>query len=268
MKKALIAVLSTILILSLSSCKESGKEPGKEFTIATYNVGVFDKSDFNSTEMIAAMMKELGVQVLSMNELDSCNTRHSNYQLKDFAEAMGDWGYVYGPAINYKGGKYGIGIAYSPAVEAGRKYSITLDKGDGAEQRALAVCEFKDFVFASTHLDHKSADAQLLQAEKICAWAEVNYGKGDKPIFVCGDFNALPDSETITLMKKEWKILSPLEPTFSAKNPSKTIDYIMVYKNASKRVRVISSGVGTEFTSGDPSVASDHLPVYVRIEIK
>ena len=263
-----------VILFSTVGCKNNkkadlpGPDDGSLLSLATYNVGVFDKSGFDTTEMIADMMKELGVQVLSMNELDSCNPRHPAFQLKDFAEAMGNWGFQFGPAIDYKGGKYGVGVAYSPMLEPIRKYAITLEKGDGAEQRALAVCEFKDFVFASTHLDHKSADAQLAQAEILSGWASVNYGKSDKPVFVCGDFNALPDSETITLMRKDWKILSPIAPTFSAKKPSKCIDYIMVYKNASKRVSVISSGVGTEFSSGDVQVASDHLPVYLKIRIR
>lgn len=269
----ILNLMMLIAVLLTTACKN---KPGKDlpsptegvFRIATYNVGVFSKSDTNTTDMVAAMMKELDIQILSMNELDSCTTRNPSYQIKLFAEAMGEWGYNFAPAMPYKGGAYGVGVAYSPKLKLIRESDLSLAKGDGSEPRAVAVCEFKDFVFCSTHLDHRSANAQLAQAQQICDWAAKQYGRSRKPVIMCGDFNALPDSETITLMKKEWKILSPLEPTFSAKNPSKTIDYIMVYKNASKRVRVISSGVGTEFTSGDPSVASDHLPVYVRIEIK
>ena len=269
-------LLLVACLLTCPACKNTNvkdlpaPEPATEtgLCLATYNVGVFDKSGFDTTDMIAAMMKELGVQLLSMNELDSCNTRHNTFQLKDFAETMGDWGFIFGPAISYKGGKYGVGVAYSSTLEPIRKYSITLEQGDGAEQRALAVCEFNDFVFASTHLDHKSATAQLAQAEILTGWASVNYGKGDKPVILCGDFNALPNSETISLMRKNWTILSPQEFTFSAQNPSKCIDYIMVYKNASKRVKVLESKVCTQFNSGDVTVASDHLPVYVRITIK
>ena len=266
----LIAKICLIAILLFSAgCKNNTAQgDGTVLNLATYNVGVFDKSGFDTTEMISDMMKELGVQVLSMNELDSCNTRHPSFQLEDFAGKMGNWGFIFGPAINYKGGKYGVGVAYSPALEPIRKYSMTLEQGDGAEQRALAVCEFKDFVFASTHLDHRSAAAQLTQAEILTGWASVNYGKGNKPIILCGDFNALPDSETISLMRKNWTILSPLDFTFSAKKPSKCIDYIMVYKNAYKRVKVLESKVCKQFNSGDVAVASDHLPVYVRIEIK
>ena len=269
MYKLFAKICLIAILLFPAGCKNNTAQgDGTVLNLATYNVGVFDKSGFDTTEMISDMMKELDVQVLSINELDSCNTRHPSYQLKDFAEKMGNWGYIFGPAINYKGGKYGVGVAYSPTLEPIRKYSMALEQGDGAEQRALAVCEFKDFVFASTHLDHRSAAAQLTQAEILTGWASVNYGKGNKPIILCGDFNALPDSETISLMRKNWTILSPLDFTFSAKKPSKCIDYIMVYKNAYKRVKVLESKVCKQFNSGDVAVASDHLPVYVRIEIK
>jgi endonuclease/exonuclease/phosphatase family metal-dependent hydrolase len=269
--------LNLILLVSLlfsSACKNSS--PGKDlpspadgvFRIATYNVGVFSKSGENSTEMIAAMMKELGIQVLSMNELDSCTARNPDYQIKLFAEKMGGWSYHFTPAMAYKGGKYGVGIAYNPDLGIIKNHSVELDKGDGAEPRALSGCEFKDFVFCSTHLDHKSANAQLTQARQICEWAAKHYGNSRKPVILCGDFNALPDSETIGLMKKDWTIISPDEFTFTAKNPSKRIDYVMVYKNASTKVQVIDAKVCREFNSGDVKAASDHLPVYLKIRIQ
>lgn len=237
------------------------------YRLGTYNVGVFSKSGADMTEMVVAMMKEIGVQALSMNELDYYNGRHNADQLGVFASKMGGWTYHFAPAINYKNGQYGIGIAAHPDLPVVKKTQLTLDKGDGSEQRALAVIEFQPFVFASTHLDHKSADAQLAQARKIDAWVAQNYGSGDKPVILCGDFNALPTSATIRFMQENWTILSPLEPTYSATNPTKCIDYIMVYKNAADKVKLEEAKVLTTFASGDVKVASDHLPVYVDISL-
>ena len=268
MRRSSFAIVLITCIISATACRHGGNntEPAV-LTLATYNVGVFDKSGTNTTGMIASMMKELGVQVLGMNELDSCNLRHPEFQLRDFAEAIGGWNYIFAPAINYKGGKYGIGTVSSAELKPVRQYGITLDQAGGAEQRAMAVSVFDDFVFCATHLDYKSAEAQISQVKQICAWASVNYGDSDIPVFMCGDFNAEPDSETIKLMKKDWTILSPLQPTFSAKNPVKCIDYIMVYKNASQRVKLLDSGVAAEFKTGDVTVASDHLPVFVKVEL-
>lgn len=236
--------------------------------LAHYNVGGFFKSEFNSTSMVAAMMNELGVCAVSMNELDSCTTRHPEYQLKDFCDAMGKWNCTFAPAMAYRGGKYGIGIASSPDLKIVRQYRVTLPKGDGSEQRALAVCEFERFVFCSTHLDHKSAEAQHAQAETINSWMETHYGTSSKPVILCGDFNALPQSETIMQMKEEWAIISPDAFTFSAAKPSKRIDYIMVYKRSAGRVTVLDAKVPVSFKKGDVKEASDHLPVLVVIKIQ
>ena len=236
--------------------------------LATYNVGVFSKSGTNTTEMVAAMVKELGVSALSMNELDSCNTRNNVFQIKQFAEAMGGWDYTFAQALDYKGGGYGIGISSAPELKLQKRFRLKLDRGDGSEQRALAVCEYKDFVFCSTHLDHKSKTAQLAQAVAITDWVKSTYGNTDKPVILCGDFNALPDSETIAYMKGEWTILSPFDSTYPADNPVKCIDYIMVYRNASSRVELQAAKVPSAFKSGDVKTASDHLPVYVDVKFR
>ena len=214
------------------------------------------------------MVRELGVSALSMNELDSCNTRHNVFQIKLFAEAMGGWDYTFAQALDYKGGGYGIGIASDPSLQLQKRFRLKLDRGDGSEQRALAVCEFRDFVFCSTHLDHKSKTAQLVQAAAITEWIKATYGNTDKPVFLCGDFNALPTSETISYMKREWTILSPFDFTYPASQPVKCIDYIMVYRNAASRVELLEAEVPVAFKSGDVRVASDHLPVYVDVKLR
>ncbi len=238
------------------------------YRIGTYNVGVFSKSGTNTTEMVAAMMKEIGVQVLSMNELDYFNGRHNVNQIGAFASAMGGWYSLFAPALtNYQSGQYGVGVAAHPDLKVLRQATLKLAKGDGSEQRALAVVEFEPFVFASTHLDHKSATAQLDQAKTITEWMAANYGSTAKPVFLCGDFNALPTSATIQYMRENWTVISPEQPTYNAKAPSKCIDYIMVYKNAVKKVEVLDAQIPTAFKSGDVTIASDHLPVYVDVKL-
>lgn len=254
-------------ILASAMCGQgSVQAPAKgAMRIATYNVGVFSKGGFNSTDMVASMVKEMDASVVSLNELDSCNARHNEFQLREFARAMGGWDYSYAPAINYLGGTYGIGIASRPGLKIIRRFSLKLSRADGSEQRALAVCEFERFVLCSTHLDHMSKEAQSIQAREITAWIEKTYSRSRKPVFLCGDFNALPDSATIAFLKENWTVLSPSGSTYPADRPSKCIDYIMVYKNAADRVKVTGAQIPVEFNTGDVTVASDHLPVYVDV---
>lgn len=286
--KKIISFLAVSAMVWACACSENGAEVtepdsaqssepaessvpqpvAKQFRLATYNVGAFNKTEASSIFVISNMMKEITPDAISLNELDSCTTRTNQvFQLKDFATKMGDWDYTFAQAIPYKGGGYGIGIASDPKLNLLRRARLSLDREDGSEQRACAVEEFEDFVFMSTHLDHKSAAAQLHQAQTIEAWVAENYGSSPKPVFLCGDFNALPTSETILFMKQNWTVISPEGYTYSAVNPKKCIDYIMVYKNASFRVTAKNATIATAFSTGDVTTASDHLPVYLDVII-
>jgi len=260
--------LTILLIFALTACSAPSKKNADTYTLVTYNVGVFSKSGTNTTDMVASMMKELSPDAISLNELDSCTLRNPSFQIKEFAQKMGGWYYLFAPAIKHQGGKYGIGIVNSPRLKILRHHYINLDKADGGEQRALAVAEFPDFVFCSTHLDHRSANAQLLQVAQIDSLVAADYGSSDKPIILCGDLNCLPDSGTIQELQKNWTIISPDAFTFSAKKPSKRIDYFLVRKSTAGHIEVKDARVCKTFESGDVAVASDHLPVMVKIKIK
>ena len=76
LKTAIVAIIS----IACASCKQ-------EMTLMTYNVGVFEKSGSNSMQHVAEIIKETQADIVSMNELDSCNLRHSTFQLEEIAHA-------------------------------------------------------------------------------------------------------------------------------------------------------------------------------------
>ena len=133
--------------------------------IVQYNVGVFSKEIENSIPMVAAMMKEIGADALSLNELDSCNTRHPFDQLKEFAEAMGDWNSKFGRAMPFRDGAYGVGVAVPEDILD--SFNIPLPQGNGSEPRACMVVETAEYVLASTHLDYRDEPSMVIQAETI-----------------------------------------------------------------------------------------------------
>lgn len=238
------------------------------YRVATYNVGVFGKSGTNTTGMVAAMLREMDVQVVSLNEVDCRTARHPEDQLSDLADSLGGWRRLYAPAMDYKGGQYGDGIVYEPHLALLSQMRLQLLKGEGAEPRALGVCEFEDFVFCTTHLDHVSTAAQLVQAKRITDYLTDTYGASGKPVILCGDLNAEPDGETIAQLKENWTILSPTGFTFPAHRPSKCIDYIMVLKSTASRLRLLDTAIVSDFTSGDVKIASDHLPVVMSFKVE
>ena len=274
MKKRLIFGALLVCAFLLCSCgTNSGRRTSGDTLypkdkgvtrIVQYNVGVFSKEIKNSIPMVAAMMKEIGADAISLNELDSCNTRHTNYQLKDFAEAMGGWKYFYSRAMPYREGAYGVGITVPEEIMD--SFTIPLPKGDGSEPRACCVVETKDYVLASTHLDHKAETSVIEQAKLINEVLAEKYSKSRKPVFLAGDMNSRPESETLKVLKEEWDVISVEKHTISAHNPRACIDFILALRNNAV-YKVVGSDVPTVFKGGDVTVASDHLPIFVDVKL-
>lgn len=221
-------------------------------TLMTYNVGVFSKYK-DSLQDVAELIREEGASLVSLNELDSCNRRHNVFQLDLLAGALGYEGH-FASAFNFAGGAYGNGVVSSlPILSRSR---ADLPKLDGSEPRSVAVVETPQCVFASVHLDFKGS--QLEQAKIVNDWFTQHYSGFSKPVFLCGDMNAVPGSPAIRELEKCWTRLSPEAPTFPGNG--KCIDYIMALKSAGQ-VQVLDARV----ISGRTADYSDHCPVIVTI---
>lgn len=262
MKRFFPVLFPAMLLCALAGCRTE-----TTVSLMTYNVGTFTKFEENSLRMIADMVKETGADVVSMNELDSCTVRTGGvFQLERFASEMGEWQYRFGPAMPYDGGAYGDGLATGRDAEVLDSWSAVLPQGDGAEPRALVVMEFDSYVVASTHLDHVSPEAQLGQVRAITEMLEARYSGGRKPVFLCGDMNAVPGSDTMKEFELHWDVISPEENTFPSDAPDCCIDYILAMKGTGK-FEVVRSAVLRDFASGDTAAASDHLPVYAEVKV-
>ena len=244
-------------LLLLLSCGES-KEP-VTLTLLSYNVGVFSKYEDNTIPQVADVIRTADASLVALNELDSCNRRHANFQLEDLAKAMGDWPFQFASAFPFAGGAYGNGVVSRDKVIS--RYKVHLPKSDGSEPRSIAVVETDRCVFASVHLDYVGENSQRDQVMALNDWFKSVYGGARKPVLLCGDFNAEPDSEAIRLMKEGWTQLSGTEFTYSTTNPRKCIDYVFAYKDAAP-VEVVSSEV---LTAGTETL-SDHFPIKVVVK--
>lgn len=291
MKRNIFISLMAAVTLLAGSCAGGGNAsdgiyPAKKrgvIRIVSYNVGVFGKFDLSSEDYTAAIMKELDPDVIALQELDSCTTRSGveRFQPKVFAASMGeDWKYTYAAALkSYREGSYGIGEVWdADKLEAVKIFHVMLPKGDVREERALDVVEYENMVVASTHLNgHPSS--LVPSAEIITSTLKGMYGETDKPVFLCGDFNARPDNPVIIDLQKDWTILSQEGPTgVGGKNRGKVIetladvqggniDYIMILKNKAKYT-CVNAGICYKFNSGDVFESSDHLPVYVDVKLQ
>ena len=264
--KVIRFIMLAALSLSLFAC-QTNKKKVKTIVLVQYNVGVFDKYDASSIEAVASVVRELGADAVTLNEVDSCTIRTGNVdQMTAFADAMGTWNQHYAAAMPFNGGAYGVGVASDPNLEVLRVDKIALPKFDGYEPRAVAVVEYEDFILCSTHLDH-TASSQLGQVGVINHYVDSVYADCAKPIFLGGDFNCLPDSELISLMKQTWDLLTPAVNSFPSHAPDRCIDYIFVRPNG-KKIKVESASIPETLQTADLSTASDHLPVVLTVMIE
>jgi endonuclease/exonuclease/phosphatase family metal-dependent hydrolase len=204
-----------------------------------------NKVDYDRT---AAVLKNANADVIALQELDSVTKRNGGENaIKILAEKTG-LSAVYGAAIPYQGGKYGVGIL---SKQKPRNY-YTVPLPGREEERVLLIAEFKKYIIFCTHLSLTGPD-RIASVEIINKHA----AKYKKPIYLLGDLNAEPNSNALTALKRKWTMLNGEEPTFPASIPTKCIDYILTYNN--KKVKVVSKAVL------DEPVTSDHRPVLVEV---
>lgn len=134
----------------------------------------------------------------------------------------------------------------------------------------------REFIFANTHLDHRSAKAQIKGMELIVKrLADI---ENSIPCILTGDFNSRPDSAPlksisafmIDARNAAKNVLPGPEQTFHAYQPDAAkrrqqvpIDYIFVNANA---VEVKTFQVIDDFKDGLAS--SDHFPLAAEIVFK
>ena len=237
-------LLSCIILAAL------GQRP-REVTVMSYNVrhcsGMDLVIDYDRT---AKVMTQLQPDVMALQELDSVTGRSGQRdQLAELARRT-QYHPTYGSAIDFDGGKYGVGILTREIPLSAKRIPLP-----GEEPRVLLVVELKDYVIACTHLDleeeQRLASLPII-VEEASRW--------QKPFLLAGDWNDGPDSELLQEMKVFFAIHSGTEPTYPADKPTECIDYVasFIYRPAETvRSRVI-----------DEPEASDHRPMMVSVVLR
>lgn len=224
-------------------------------TVLTYNVrNTFADKGGMDIDDVAATIRKSGADFVALQELDSVTGRTNGlYVLGELAARTGMFP-TYAPAIHYDGGRYGIGI-----LSRQRPISVHRVPLPGREEaRTLVTAEFKDIVFACTHLSLTKEDRynslKLLEAEAA---------RYDKPFILAGDFNDTPESGFIKELCRHFSILpSGDAPTCPAIEPKEHIDYITAYNPTGKAL------LWTKPAVLEHSKASDHRPLMNRFYLR
>ena len=253
--KHIIPFACTLLILAACS---SSRHNSSSLTLMSYNVGALCKFNEDSAPEVAYVIKSCGADMVGLCELDSCTLRSAWVnQIEEIEGLLGRrWEGVFGSAMPFGGGKYGVGVVSRLPIL--NSFLVPLPRFDGSEPRACLAVETRDFWFAVTHLDFTGGEARGLQAELLSA-ALKERCKG-KPVFLAGDFNSTPDDPVIMRLLEDWELLSSSAPTYPSDAPRVCIDHIFRLRDGTFP-RVKAEVVGGDVAES----ASDHLPTLVRL---
>ena len=202
------------------------------------------------------------------------NTRYQSIGVGRDAHLAGEYSCIfYDPARFTNIGQNTFWLSSTPEVPASKSwntacprictYGTFLDKLTG-----------KIFVFANTHLDHVSPQAQLNGIKLIVKRLKAIPGKF--PVVLTGDFNAFPDSSPIAEISRylrqaravsETPHRGPAHETYHGYVPptlprahTAPIDYIWV----SETVRVLAHEAQDDFKDG--YFASDHYALMAEVQ--
>lgn len=213
-------------------------------------------------EGIAAVINDYKPDLVALQEVDSVTARVSFDEAKRLGELTGMY-YFFAKAIDYKGGGYGNAILSRYPIIVAKQYPLPHPNSSG-EKRSMAaitveVASGRTIQFASTHLDLKKEN-RLKQVDSILRISE----RSAFPFILAGDFNAAPQSESISKLKEGFNFPCtqncPL--TFPSDKPDRTIDYIIMNNAAYQSFKSVKYSAIREVW------ASDHLPLIQEVKLR
>lgn len=132
----------------------------------------------------------------------------------------------------------------------------------------------KQFYVFNTHFDHKGDEARKNSAILIRDKIEEMTYKNNLPVLLTGDFNLTPDKAPISLLKKfmsDSRDISEEKPygpvgTYNGFKPGEEKNYRIDYVFVHGGIKVLKYAVLSDtFEKRSPS---DHLPVFVKVQLK
>jgi endonuclease/exonuclease/phosphatase family metal-dependent hydrolase len=129
------------------------------------------------------------------------------------------------------------------------------------------------FMVLNTHFDHKGTQARTESAKLILRKIK-ELNTENLPVILTGDFNLTPEQEPIAIISSELKDSKSIskKPPYGSSGTFNNFDFNSLLKDridyifVSDQIEVKQFGVLSD--SKDQRYPSDHLPVFVNLEIK
>ena len=249
-----------VAIVALFSSRATYAVGAETLRIMSYNIrngrGMDNKVDY---PRIAEVIQKNAPDVVALQELDCRTSRSQGVDvLSEIATILGMYP-TYGAAIDFQGGKYGVGI-----LSKEKPIRVETTPLPGREERRALLCvELENYVVFCSHWSLTEEDRNSTVA--IITNKTKQY---TKPVFLCGDFNAHSEEDSILSLKMDWAILSADAPTFPANSPDERIDYICATDpNDAISEETWQKSVLASSVVNAPN-ESDHRPILVEVDMK
>jgi endonuclease/exonuclease/phosphatase family metal-dependent hydrolase len=250
MKKIIFGLLIALLAAAISTPVQAKKV--RTLRLTSYNIqhgeGLDKKIDHARQ---AKILRKAHADIVAIQEVDSVTKRNGGlYSLEEIGRKAKMFS-TFAPAINFQGGKYGIGILSKKQPLSVRRISLP----GREEPRMLLVAEFEHYVVACTHLSLTDEDRMLsvpIIVEEAKTWK--------KPFVIMGDLNDEPNTPFYKEMQKHFLFLNPAhDKTFPADEPNICIDHVAVFvPTPDATISFYRTWVGEE-------TFSDHRPLHARL---
>ena len=246
--------VTTLECVSLPSYDDVEQSRIFKLRAMCYNIhNCTGNDDLYDEQRIADVINAADVEAVAVQEVDSMTTRHPVDIMKNLGVKTGMYP-TFGAAIDYKGGKYGVGVLTKEKPIS--YYTVPLPCSE--EPRVLLIVELKNCYFCCSHLsllaEYRTEAVNIIieEAKKL-----------NKPMILSGDFNAKRDESSIQTLAEHFEIFEKQGPknTFPAGTPNREIDYICLFKDHGGMAVVGEHLVVPE------TVASDHRPIVIDMTV-
>ena len=252
-------ILGAVMVVGCAALS-SNATPCGEFKILSYNVHHCRGMDGElSVARIAAILNSERPRFAALQEIDCRTVRSGGMDEAKELERLTGMMPIFAKTIDFQGGDYGVMILSQDKPLSVEKFPLP-----GAEPRVLLMAEFSDCFVGCTHL---SVAGEQERVDSVAMMKKAVEGY-NKPVFLAGDWNSLPDSPVLKELCGFLKVLSRTDcSTFhgdASAGSSGTakdfcIDYIAVDSAHADLFRVVDRDVILD------RISSDHAPVKVTL---
>ncbi len=242
------------------SPRASEAEQTRTFRVLAYNIKHGEGMDrVIDLERIARVIKAVEPDLVALQEVDSMVERTGRVDQTSVLGEMTGMHSVFGTFFDYQGGRYGMALLSKYPFVSYTNHLLP----KGVEHRAALAGTVRlgvdgpEIIVVGIHLVW-TGEEKLSQAVRL---TEI-FADEARPVILAGDFNSLPDSDVMGLLRGHWQIAAKDSAglTFPADAPDREIDYIMYRPR--DRFEVVSHRVI------DERLASDHRPLLLELRLK